>query len=92
MGAHMFFLSGLLGLGGISVFILAIRTSYAIERVTKPRKPGSLPTYTNVISSALGLGVHRDDRETWTLVRRLRMLLFVVLGMLLLLALVAASL
>ncbi|MEO0547079.1 MAG: hypothetical protein AAF035_09030 [Pseudomonadota bacterium] len=88
----MYFLSGLLGLAGISVFILAIRTSYAIERVTSPRKPGSLPTYTNVVSSALGLGVHRDDHATWALVRRLRVLLLVVLGMMLLLGLVAASL
>ena len=65
----MYFLSGLLGLIGIGVFILAIRTSYAIERITNPRKPGSLPTYTKVVSSALGLGVHRDDHATWALVR-----------------------
>jgi len=87
----MVFLSGILGFITLGVFIFAIRTSYQIERVTKPKPPGALPTFTNVFASAAGHGVAQDDLATCALVRRLRWLLLVVLASLATLALLAAS-
>ena len=72
-------LSGLTALIILVVFFLAIRVSYAIERVTKPRPTGSLPRYTNVIASVFAHKVDADDRETIGLVKRLRILLLIVL-------------
>lgn len=68
-------LGGILGLLALVVLIFAIRISYAIERVTKPRPEGSLPRYTNIFASAFGYGVAPDDAATWAKVKRLRMLL-----------------
>ena len=82
--------SGLFGFLGICVFIIAIRTSYAIERKTHPR-PGGLPRYTNVVRSAIGRGVDPDDSQTLGLVKRLRLLLLIALGLIVGLAVVAGS-
>jgi len=84
-------LSGVFGIAGIGVFILAIRTSYAIERITHPRPQGSLPRYTNVIRSAFGRGVDPADAEAVGLVKRLRILLLIVVLLMAGLAVVSAS-
>lgn len=65
-----------LGFAILVVFILAIRVSYAIEKVVK--LPSHLPRYTNIWATMLGLGVDRSDTETMALVVRLRKLMAVI--------------
>lgn len=66
-------IGGMCGLAAIVLFIMAIRTSYAIERQVRPRPAGAMPVYTNLVSSVLAIGVARDDTATRALVRRLRL-------------------
>lgn len=76
-------------IAALAVFILAIKTSYAIEKATKPAP--RFPRYTNIVSSALGIGVDPDDTATKALVSRLRWLLLIAFGFLGGLAFVAMS-
>lgn len=84
-------LAGFIGIVAIGVFIIAIRTSYAIERATGRRKPGDLPSYTNIFATAAGSGVAAGDQATWMLVKRLRLLLFIVLGLMVKLGTIVAA-
>jgi len=84
--------SGIFGLVIIIVFVVAIRTSYAIERAVRIRPPGALPVYTNMFTSVFGVGVAKNDHETLALVRRLRWLLLVVLVLMIGLAVVSTTL
>ena len=65
----------------VVVLIVAIRVSYAIERVARPRPEGSLPRFTNIFASAFGSGISADDGPTLAKVRRLRVLLCVIAGL-----------
>ena len=85
-------LSSLVALIILVVFVLAIRVSYAIERVTKPRPPGALPRFTNVIAAAFARKVDADDHDTMGLVKRLRILLLIVLVLFTGLAIIATRL
>lgn len=85
----MIAVSGGIGILAVVVFILAIRVSYAIEKVTK--SPARFPRYTNIWGATLGIGVDRDDAVTMALVTRLRRLMMVVALLIACLGLVAMS-
>ena len=53
MNGLLVMLPGMLGGAMIVLLILAIRISYAIERLSQS-SPGSIPTYTNIFSTAFG--------------------------------------
>jgi len=71
----------LIGLLVIVVLIFAIKTSYAIERVTNPRPKGAILRNTNMLATLAGIGVSRSDQKTMALLRRLRRLMSVVAGL-----------
>ena len=79
-----------LSLTALAVFIAAIRVSYAIEKVTKPK--ARFPRYTNIWATTLGMGVDRTDRETMALLARLRRLMLIVVVLMGCMAVIAFTL
>lgn len=87
---QLIMLPSVIGIAAIVVFIMAIRTSYAIEKRSDGTITwGGAPRYTNMFRTVSGHNVAQDD-ETLALVKRLRMLLAIVLVLMLAMGLVAS--
>lgn len=71
------YLAGAVSLLSIGLLIIAIRTSYAIERIARGG-PSAFPMYTNFFSTAFG-EAGRASPETLRLRARLRLLLLSIL-------------
>ena len=67
------YVAGSVSLLSIGLLIIAIRTSYAIERIARGG-PSAVPTYTNIFSTAFG-DAGRASPEALRLRARLRLLL-----------------
>lgn len=78
-------LTGLWGVGTISVLIYGIRLCYEVERRSGWRKPGSVPTYAAWVPVIFNWGVARDE-ETQALRRRMNLLFLAVLASMVLFA------
>ncbi len=66
--------SGLWALGILVLFIIAIRLSYAIEKMAGKKRFWGLPQYTNMFASAFGGSASEPD-ELRAMRRRLRWML-----------------